>query len=76
MTSANEVRPFTRKCARGELDRIGNATHCWRLSRHESDRAFAWRLAIHIQEQIIDREQLLDIVLSLGRIYHDCNDGD
>ena len=54
------------ECVRRELDRIGDAVNCWRL-RKETDRAFAHRLALHIQESIIDREQLLTLVLSLGR---------
>jgi hypothetical protein len=56
----------TAQCVARELDRIGEAVHCWRLSRREPDRDFAARLAIHIQESIIDRETLLDLVLSLG----------
>jgi len=52
------------ECVRRELDRIGDAVNCWRL-RNETDRAFAYRLALHIQESIIDREQLLTLVFSL-----------
>lgn len=41
------------------LDAIGGAPtiHCWRL-RHESDRAYAHRLALHLQQQIIVCEQM------------------
>jgi hypothetical protein len=48
------------------LEQIGNHYCCWRL-RNEDDAAFAWRLAIHIQERIIQDEQHLANVLSLSR---------
>lgn len=48
-----------------ELDHIGEVVRCWRLGRRETTRAYAHRLALHIQERIIDHEQLLQIVLSL-----------
>ena len=56
----------TAACVTRTLDDIGNAVSCWRL-RKESDRAFAHRLALEIQTSIIDREELLSIVLSLAR---------
>jgi hypothetical protein len=53
------------------LDDIGerNDVRCWRL-RGEDDRCFGHRLALHLQEQILVREnfeRLLDQVLAVRR---------
>jgi len=48
------------------LDEIGAAplVHCWRTSR-ESDRDYAHRLAVHLQERIIEFENLLNLCLAI-----------
>jgi hypothetical protein len=59
----NEVNATARSLA---LDDIGNFYSCWRL-RSEDDTRFSFRLAVHIQEKIIEQEQHLAHVLSLSR---------
>ncbi len=48
------------------LDEIGGSdgVHCWR-GRRESDHAYAHRLALHLQERIIQYEHLLTAVLAI-----------
>ena len=48
------------------LDDIGASAsvHCWRL-RRETDCAYAHRLALHLQERIIQYEQLLTACLAI-----------
>jgi hypothetical protein len=48
------------------LDDIGASAsvHCWRM-RRESDRDYAHRLALHLQERIIEFETLLTAVLAI-----------
>lgn len=48
------------------LDEIGAAptVHCWRM-RRESDRDYAHRLALHLQERIIEFENLLTACLAI-----------
>ena len=40
------------------LDEIGATVQCWRI-RGENDREYSHRLAVHLQERIIDLENLL-----------------
>jgi hypothetical protein len=48
------------------LDDIGGSTgvQCWRL-RRETDRDYAHRLALHLQERIIEFENLLTATLAI-----------
>jgi hypothetical protein len=55
------------RCVSTELDRVGDVVACRRLCASEADHAFGLRLAIHIQQSIFDREQLLEMVLSLAQ---------
>lgn len=48
------------------LNHVGNAWHCWRL-RGESDRAFAFRLGLHLQTLAIAIEEDLERVLQAER---------
>lgn len=57
------------------LDQIGDHYCCWRL-RNEDDARFGWRLAVHIQTNIIEDEQHLENVLSLSRPQHGNLNGD
>jgi len=47
------------------LDEMGAApgVNCWRM-RRESDRDYAHRLALHLQQRIVEYEQLLTAVLA------------
>lgn len=57
----------TAECVTSELNRIGEAVHCCRLFPRETNRAFAHRLVLHVQLSIMDRKQLLELILSLSR---------
>ena len=48
------------------LDEIGatQAIHCWRM-RREPDERYAARLALHLQTQIIELENLLTACLAI-----------
>jgi len=46
------------------LDEIGAPVQCWRI-RHENDRDYAHRLALHLQERIIQFEDLLTACLAI-----------
>ena len=56
----------TAECVRGELETIGNLVKIWRL-RGESNYHLAHRIALELQVSIIEREDLLKILLSLQR---------
>ena len=61
----------TAECVRRELETIGNVVNVWPL-RNESLHHFSHRIALELQSSIIEREDLLKIVLSLQR-HPTCN---
>ncbi len=61
----------TVQCVRRELKTIGNVVSVWPL-RNESLRNFSHRIALELQVSIIEREDLLKIVLSLQK-HPTCN---
>jgi len=61
----------TAECVRRELKAIGNTVNVWRL-HGENDWRFAHRIALALEESICEREDLLDIVISL-RSHPTCN---
>jgi len=56
----------TSECVRRELETIGNVVNVWPL-RNESMRRFSHRVALELQCSIVEREDLLNMVLSLQR---------
>ena len=61
----------TAECVRRELDNIGNVVNLWRL-RGESNYRLAHRIALALEESICEREDLIDIVISLQK-HPSCN---
>ena len=60
------IQYATDECVRRELRRIGEIVNVWSL-RHEPRRNFCHRIALELEASIIEREDLLAIVLSLSK---------
>jgi hypothetical protein len=71
MSDPNLLDHATTRSVRRELETIGNLVNVWRL-RGENDWRFAHRIALALEESICEREDLLDIVISL-RSHPTCN---
>jgi hypothetical protein len=65
------IKYATTECVRRELRTIGNVVNVWQL-RGENDWRLSHRIALALQQSICEREDLLDIVLSLQR-HPTCN---
>jgi hypothetical protein len=71
MIDRDVIQQATAECTRRELESIGKLMNVW-LLRNESLRGFSHRIAIELQCSIIEREDLLNMVLSLQR-HPTCN---